>query len=267
MCQTLIVDDPEYAVEKKVEHDLWNVCFKGHIASLQSAAKDKTARGRKAANEAQVVLSWFLEMASGFYIMLLQEIRAAHDLNIPFLRKCEDFGLFCNEEGKSVKAQSSRSTVIYVVQHCLVHLGDIARYRNQSKGAEDFYRKAVQIAPGSGQAYNQIALLELNRGDKLSAVFFYARALAVRHPFPAAATNLSRLLDRIEQVCELDRWRFMKRRARLSFEHRSTGRSLRRHRETRSPFWRTLCGSLRCCTSRRSCGAPPEDCAKDSWTR
>ena len=193
----LIVDDPEYAVEKKVEHDLWNVCFKEHIGTLQSSAKDKTTKGKKTANEAQVVLSWFLEMASGFYIMLLQEIRAAHDLDIPFLKKSQAFGLL----RPSPKEQSSsKSTVIYIVQHCIVHLGDIARYRNQTKAAEDFYRKAIHIAPGSGQAYNQIALLELNRGDKLSAVFFYIRALAVRHPFPAAAANLSRLLDRIEQV-------------------------------------------------------------------
>ena len=196
LSQSLIVDDPEYAVEKKVEHELWNDCFKEQINSLQSSAKDRTTMGKKTANEAQVVLSWFLEMASGFYTMLLQEIRAAHDLDAPFLKKSKAFGLL----RPCPKYQASKSTVIYIVQHCLVHLGDIARYGNQTKTAEDFYRKVIHIAPGSGQAYNQIALIELNRGDKLSAVFFYIRALAVRHPFPAAAANLSRLLDRIEQV-------------------------------------------------------------------
>jgi len=94
LCQKLIVDDPEYAVDKKVEHDLWNVCFKEHIGALQSSAKDKTSKGKKSANEAQVVLSWFLEMASGFYIMFLQEIRATHDLDIPFLKRSHSFGLF-----------------------------------------------------------------------------------------------------------------------------------------------------------------------------
>jgi hypothetical protein len=45
----------------------------------------------------------------------------------------------------------------YVCQHCLVHLGDLARYRSQPKQAETFYRQAIQIAPGNGQAYNQVS--------------------------------------------------------------------------------------------------------------
>ena len=30
------------------------------------------------------------------------------------------------------------------VQHCLVHLGDIARYRSQTQQAESFYRHAIR---------------------------------------------------------------------------------------------------------------------------
>jgi len=57
-------------------------------------------------------------------------------------------------------------------------------------------RHAVQLAPNSGQPYNQLALLEASRGDRLSTVFHYVRSVAVRHFFPAAATNLSRTLNK-----------------------------------------------------------------------
>lgn len=57
-------------------------------------------------------------------------------------------------------------------------------------------RHAVQLAPNSGQPYNQLALLEASRGDRLSTVFHYVRSVAVRHCFPAAATNLSRTLNK-----------------------------------------------------------------------
>jgi hypothetical protein len=32
------------------------------------------------------------------------------------------------------------SSCVYICQYCLVHLGDIARYRNQRKQAENFYK-------------------------------------------------------------------------------------------------------------------------------
>lgn len=32
------------------------------------------------------------------------------------------------------------SSCLYICQYCLVHLGDIARYRNQRRQAESFYR-------------------------------------------------------------------------------------------------------------------------------
>lgn len=33
-----------------------------------------------------------------------------------------------------------KNSCYYICQHCLVHLGDIARYRNQNRQAEIFYR-------------------------------------------------------------------------------------------------------------------------------
>nr|CAD7443175.1 unnamed protein product [Timema bartmani] len=183
--------------------------------------------------ESQAMLSWCLEAASGFYLTLLQEMCTAFDLDLPFRRKGSIYGNSKLCRTSENFSQPHKSSCYYICQHCLVHLGDIARYRNQSKQAEAFYsyltvhpfslqtnvgafplsvnhfsgrllqginlaidRHAVQLSPHSGQPYNQLALLEASRGDRLSTVFHYARSVAVRHFFPAAATNLTKTLNK-----------------------------------------------------------------------
>lgn len=88
-CKKLIIDDVDYAIEKKVEVDLWNHCFKNYISHLQAITKDRSVANKKRAQGAQVTLAWFLDTASGFYFLLLQDIRVRFDLDIPFLRTGE----------------------------------------------------------------------------------------------------------------------------------------------------------------------------------
>ncbi len=206
--QRLLLLDLDYALDKKAEVDLWNYCFKNYITHLQSAARDRSALKQKQAQEAQVTLSWFLETASGFYLMLLQELREAFRLDLPFMCAGPAYGLTPALNGdasgekkgdKDLRKEPHVNNCVYLVQHCLVHLGDLARYRSQPRQAEAFYRQAVRVAPGSGQAYNQLALLDANRGERLGAVYFYVRALALKYPFPAAATNLSKMLSRLAE--------------------------------------------------------------------
>ncbi|EFN64323.1 Protein SMG7 [Camponotus floridanus] len=190
--QQVLILDLEYALDRKVEQELWNLGFKNYIATLQSQAKDRKNPKR---GESQALLSWCLEAASGFYLTLLQEICTVFDLDLPFRRKGYVYG--CTSPWKAVEKLSPphKSSCFYACQYCLVHLGDIARYRNESKQAEMFYRHAVSLSPSSGQPYNQLALLEASRGDKLGTVFHYTRSVAVKHPFPVAMANLATTLS------------------------------------------------------------------------
>ncbi|XP_071560196.1 uncharacterized protein [Temnothorax nylanderi] len=190
--QQVLILDLEYALDKKVEQELWSLGFKNYIVTLQSQAKDRKNPKR---GESQALLSWCLEAASGFYLTLLQEICTVFDLDLPFRRKGYVYG--CTSPWKAVEKLSPphKSSCFYACQYCLVHLGDIARYRNESKQAEMFYRHAVSLSPSSGQPYNQLALLEASRGDKLGTVFHYARSVAVKHPFPVATANLATTLS------------------------------------------------------------------------
>lgn len=195
----LLLTDLEYALDKKVEQDLWNYCFKTYISHLQTVMRDKRSSNR---GEAQMTLTWFLENASGFYILLLEELRQVFSLDIPFLQTSSPYGISGGADKIRQGPMPQKSSCHYICQHCLVHLGDIARYRSQTRQAETFYRHAICLAPSSGHPYNQIAILEASRGNKLATVYFYVRAVALRNPFPAASTNLAKMLAKLAGLVE-----------------------------------------------------------------
>ncbi|XP_023015332.2 nonsense-mediated mRNA decay factor SMG7 [Leptinotarsa decemlineata] len=186
----VLVLDLEYALDKKVEQDLWNIGFKNHISCLQDLARDKKNPQRA---DCQALLTWALESASGFYITLLQELCNTFDVDLPFRRRGNVFGQ--SNQNSELSDLPQASSCLYICQYCLVHLGDIARYRNQRKQAESFYHQAIMVSPTSGHPYNQLALLEASQGNKLSTVFYYIRGIAVKNPFPASATNLLNTLS------------------------------------------------------------------------
>ncbi|XP_041133467.1 protein SMG7 isoform X8 [Polyodon spathula] len=192
--QKMLVTDLEYALDKKVEQDLWNHAFKNQITTLQSQAKNRANPNR---SEVQANLSLFLEAASGFYTQLLQELCTVFNVDLPCRVKSSQLGIISNKQtNTSAIVKPQPSSCSYICQHCLVHLGDIARYRNQTSQAESYYRHAAQLVPSNGQPYNQLAILASSKGDHLTTVFYYCRSIAVKFPFPAASTNLQKSLSK-----------------------------------------------------------------------
>ncbi|KAM9845158.1 nonsense-mediated mRNA decay factor SMG7 isoform 2-T2 [Aulostomus maculatus] len=192
--QKMLVTDLEYALDKKVEQDLWNHAFKNQITTLQSQAKNRANPNR---SEVQANLSLFLEAASGFYTQLLQELCTVFNVDLPCRVKSSQLGIISNKlSSSSAIVTPQPSSCSYICQHCLVHLGDIARYRNQTSQAESYYRHAAQLVPSNGQPYNQLAILASSKGDHLTTIFYYCRSIAVKFPFPAASTNLQKALSK-----------------------------------------------------------------------
>uniref|UniRef100_A0A4W3JXF7 SMG7 nonsense mediated mRNA decay factor n=1 Tax=Callorhinchus milii TaxID=7868 RepID=A0A4W3JXF7_CALMI len=121
--QKMLVTDLEYALDKKVEQDLWNHAFKNQITTLQGQAKNRANPNR---SEVQANLSLFLEAASGFYTQLLQELCTVFNVDLPCRVKSSELGIISNKQCSTsgiVKPQPSSCS--YICQHCLVHLGDI----------------------------------------------------------------------------------------------------------------------------------------------
>uniref|UniRef100_A0A8C5H3G4 Telomerase activating protein Est1-like N-terminal domain-containing protein n=1 Tax=Gouania willdenowi TaxID=441366 RepID=A0A8C5H3G4_GOUWI len=121
--QKMLVTDLEYALDKKVEQDLWNHAFKNQITTLQSQAKNRANPNR---SEVQANLSLFLEAASGFYTQLLQELCNAFNVDLPCRVKSSQLGIISNKQSSSSAIVTPQpSSCSYICQHCLVHLGDI----------------------------------------------------------------------------------------------------------------------------------------------
>ncbi|XP_049884984.1 nonsense-mediated mRNA decay factor SMG7-like isoform X2 [Pectinophora gossypiella] len=195
--QKVLVLDLDYALDKKVEQDLWNIGFKQQIEALQAISKDRKNPLR---GEGQAMLSWVLQAAAGFYLCLLHQICTTFKLDLPFRRRASLLGWV---EGWSASAGAAAAGAApgapaaarYICQHCLVHLGDLARYRQQLRVAHTFYRHALVVSAHSGQPYNQLALVSWRRGRRLGALYWHVRSLLVRAPFPPAPANLQRTLQ------------------------------------------------------------------------
>ncbi|KAH9629597.1 hypothetical protein HF086_002533 [Spodoptera exigua] len=149
--QKVLVLDLDYALDKKVEQDLWNVGFKQQIEALQAISKDRKNPLR---SEGQAMLSWVLQAAAGFYLCLLHQICTTFKLDLPFRRRASLLGLV-EGWGAGETAVGARlpppASARYICQHCLVHLGDLARYRQQLRVAHTFYSsdpKDLPMIPG-----------------------------------------------------------------------------------------------------------------------
>ena len=197
----LMIQDLEFALSKKVDADLWNCAFKQHISIMQQKAKDRKNPKR---SESQACLMSFLEASNAFYLLLLQEICYTFDLNdIPGFKSVFTLGLFpndCLSKCRSVRTRPKKASCQYIVQDCLIHLGDIGRYRNLLEQAKVYYELAIVMGPSNGRSYNQLGILFQNKPDyELNTLFYLSRAITVKHAFIGAESNFSTTVTKLSQ--------------------------------------------------------------------
>lgn len=91
--------------------------------------------------------------------------------------------------------------ILYICQHILTHLGDIARYANLFEQAKNYYLHAIKLVPYLGHPYNQLGILfETSRTNQLSTIFYYVRSIACRYNFPLASTNMENFFKKIVDI-------------------------------------------------------------------
>lgn len=198
----LILIDLDYALEKKIEHDLWTVVFKNDITFKQEQLKEHSQNQAKR-TEIQTSLQALYEYARGYYMKLLQDVIQSYQFTnsickLPFslIRKRNDDHPQCKE-----------ASIQYFIQHILVHVGDLHRYSNHIDLAKTFYQYAIQTIPCLGQPYNQIAILHemknplsslTSEQNQLITMYYYIRSIAIKVPFPLAISNLEKLFQRMK---------------------------------------------------------------------
>ncbi|XP_022701132.1 protein SMG7-like isoform X2 [Varroa jacobsoni] len=190
-------DDLEYALGRKLEQDLWNMAFRASISALQKEAS--------LSREGSLKLGLMIDLSSGYFLQLLQRLVQRYRVTeLKMMPGPDCLGIMDVRDDSSSSEQdhiriAKRSRVLYICQYCLVHLGDLARYRNDLQLAESYYRQAVDIEPRNGHPYNQLGLLEGAKGNRLATLFLYVRALSVSHPFVVAVTNLESMYSKLIQ--------------------------------------------------------------------
>jgi hypothetical protein len=191
---------------------------------------DKPLANPQKRAEAQASLSFFLEAARGFYTKLLEDIVLAYDLNdlkqdtkqiaSNSFSFCQAFpSIFdkinsvnnnrhraatvkSNDISSQANAQQSKEKqVLYICQHILTHLGDIARYANLFQQAKNYYMHSIKLVPYLGHPYNQLGILfDSSRTNQLSTVFYYIRSIGTRYTFPLASTNLENFFHKLIDI-------------------------------------------------------------------
>lgn len=188
--KSILLTDVQFALDNKIELELWNCAFKEHIDSFRSIIKERKNNNEK--SEIQAKLFMFLDASIGFYFQLLQEFCDIYDLDLPYHGKARQLGMISKQKNALSERNPKFDSCLYICQDCLVHLGDLARYRNEMQQAHAFYMLAAKILPGNGQPYNQLAILASAKNDMLYAVFYYCKSISVPNQFPAAASNLQK---------------------------------------------------------------------------
>ena len=188
--KSILLSDVQFALDNKIELELWNNAFKEHIDSFRYIIKERKSNNEK--GEVQAKLYMFLDASIGFYFQLLQEFCDKYDLDLPYHGKARQLGILTKPKKGTTEKKTKLDSCLYICQDCLVHLGDLARYRNEIQQAHAFYLLAAKILPGNGQPYNQLAILASAKNDLLYSVFYYCKSISVPNPFPAAASNLQK---------------------------------------------------------------------------
>jgi hypothetical protein len=214
-----------------MEQELWNLVFKSQINYFQTQIKENSAASSSSSGlptvptsnktlsaqkklEAQTSLAVFLESARGFYTKLLEDLIIKHNLSeqentslncLPFsprFRSIQDCIVAAGETQEAILAHSTKEKqILYICQHTLTHLGDIARYANYYNEAKNYYLHATKLVPYLGQSYNQLGILfETMRTNQLATVFYYIRSIATKYTFPLASTNLENFYMKLIEI-------------------------------------------------------------------
>ncbi len=216
---------------------MWNLVFKNQINYFQAQIKENSASSSSSSGvpsvtapvpissknisaqkrvEAQASLAVFLESARGFYTKLLEDLIIKYSLNeqensslnyLPFSQRYRSVQDYINstdsdnKEKQILPYSTKEKQILYICQHTLTHLGDIARYANYYNEAKNYYSHATKLVPYLGQSYNQLGILfETMRTNQLSTVFYYIRSIATKYNFPLASTNLENFYLKIIDI-------------------------------------------------------------------
>lgn len=202
LCQVLIeviVADPVISHSKDASKRLWHSCFYSRVNELRqelwkekSRAKKRQVSGGDVAGSEKIVsvvndrLKGSIKEALKLYewlidkmLKMLQPMSQSQSTNVSENSENEDY----------------EHAVVAILYWSHLYMGDLLRYDESYKQAEEIYLKSSKLYPGNGNPFNQLAVVAQSQ-DSLSAValYYYARSMmATQAPSAMSDSNLKRL--------------------------------------------------------------------------
>ncbi|KAI9205637.1 uncharacterized protein BJ171DRAFT_501072 [Polychytrium aggregatum] len=224
--ESLILREFELALSKDLEATLWKVIhyrvideFRKKHRHLSSQKKPSASAARDGRELRQLTAQFrsFLTESEGFYLDLIVKLAARFRLQpvtdkviVPFRMDFERLDQDpCADDELTPELQHK---VLLACHRSLIFLGDLARYREihaEKKrknwtSARRFYAIALSLAPGNGNPFNQLAVIDTYDGNAVSAVESYFRSLAIELPFPTARGNLALFFEKEKKKWEVE---------------------------------------------------------------
>ncbi|XP_050078429.1 telomerase-binding protein EST1A [Anopheles maculipalpis] len=197
LLETFLLKDMRFAQDVNLEHHFWKLLFYGIIEQLRKLLIETQDEQRK-----RFLQERALEVVEGgtqCFEHLLQLLEQEYRFKLDH---------FIGANAASSVKGLRYALALVSAQKLFIHLGDLARYREQIteghnfRKAKQWYVKAQQILPKNGMPYNQLALLSVYEKRKIDAVYFYMRSLMSSNPIESARESLMDLFNETKKKYE-----------------------------------------------------------------
>jgi len=202
LCQVfidVIVADPVLSHSKDASRRLWHSCFYSRISELRlELSKEKSRAKKRQVSGGDVAVSE--KIVSVVNERLKVSIKEALKLYEWLIDKMLKLLLPMSQSQSTTVSENSENdeyehAVVAILYWSHLYMGDLLRYDESYKQAEETYLKSSKLYPGNGNPFNQMAVVAQSQ-DSLSAValYYYARSMmATQAPSAMSDSNLKRL--------------------------------------------------------------------------
>uniref|UniRef100_A0A8D8LJB2 Protein SMG5 n=1 Tax=Cacopsylla melanoneura TaxID=428564 RepID=A0A8D8LJB2_9HEMI len=186
-CERLMFKDP-LAYGREAKDILWKKCYYDVISTAKQLRSDSQWQPDELS-----CIQIHLQSGIGHYHHILK--RFQQEFNMSFTER---------QLSKSSHSAELNAWVSSSVYCCLVHLGDLSRYKldlypslsHSMSLPACYYYQALYWRPGSGLPQNQLATLYNAHQVYIDATYHYFRCLNSPKPFEGAGVNLRILADK-----------------------------------------------------------------------
>jgi tetratricopeptide (TPR) repeat protein len=194
-----LLRNPAAAYEHGVLDRLWRYCFYPRIGDeRKEIARCKKHKNSNPTAVVTVVANFrrFLQEAMDLYRYL---INFYSSLIVTPLEPCEGSSQSYDLTQDDLD-EKGKEAVVAILHRFEIYLGDLYRYSEKYQEAALHYERAAMFAPGHGNPYNQLAVLEQLKDSSCNALYWYARSIkASCKPFETSMANIDRLFQSNEK--------------------------------------------------------------------